>query len=370
MSIARTSLARLPFAALALLLTIPSVHAQTSLTPASSQSQSSLAPLSREQLLRDLDPDMRDVILLFDIIKGTPIVNVTPQDARQQLSAQDAAKIIARATGLAEAPSPVGKVTDGLTVEGRDGNQIPIRIYTPGGSGPFPVIVYYHGGGFVIATIDTYDESARALCRDANAIVVSVEYRKAPEAPYPAALHDAIDAYKWVPNNIARFNGISQKIAVAGESAGGNLATEVAIAARDQNLQRPTHQLLIYPVTSTNVNQPSDILYANALPLNTPLLEYFYRYYLANPAQANDPGVAPLLADLHNLPPTTIIAAEEDPLQSDGRAYAGKLLAARNQVTYRLFTGTTHEFFGMGAVVAKAKAAEQFGAARVAASFQ
>ncbi len=351
------------------LLTLPGAFAQSSIAP-SLPAQATVTPYTRAQLLRDLDRDMRDVILLFDVIKGTPIVDLTPQDARQQLSAQDAAKIIARATGLAEAPTPVGKVTDGLTVEGRDGNQIPIRIYTPAGTGPFPVITYYHGGGFVIATIDTYDESARALCRDANAIVVSVEYRKAPEAPYPAALHDAIDSYKWVTSNIARYNGVSAKVAVAGESAGGNLATEVAIAARDGGLQRPTHQLLIYPVTSTNVGQLSDVLYANALPLNTPLLQYFYKFYLANPSQANDPGVAPVNADLHNLPPVTIIAAEEDPLLSDGQVYASKLRAAGDQVTYRLFQGTTHEFFGMGAVVAKARAAEKFGAARVAASFQ
>lgn len=382
MSTARSTLATLPLAAFALCLTLPGALAQSSPTASSAptapstpsslsaENENSLTPFTRQQLLRDLDKDMAEVILLYDVIKGTPAVDLTPQDARQQISAQDAAKIIARATGLAEAPTPVGKVTDAMTIEGRDGNQIPIRIYTPAGTGPFPVITYFHGGGFVIATIDTYDESARNLCKDANAIVVSVEYRKAPEAPYPAALHDAIDSYKWVTSNIARFDGISAKVALAGESAGGNLATEVAIAARDQNLQRPTHQLLIYPVTSSNVNQPSDILYANALPLNTPLLKYFFKFYLTDPSQANDPGVAPINADLRNLPPATIIAAEEDPLQSDGRAYAAKLRASGDQVTYRLFQGTTHEFFGMGAVVAKAKAAERFGAARMAASFQ
>ena len=353
-------------AAFSVLFAASSAYAQSSPSVAAN-----LAPLTNDQIFAELAPRMRDVILLYDAIRGTPIVELTPQDARQQFSPEDAAKIIARGIGTAEAPMPVGKVQDGLTIPGPDGNQIPIRIYTPAGTGPFPVILYFHGGGFVIATIDTYDASARALCDDANAIVVSVEYRKAPEAPYPAALHDAITSYKWVISNIGSYNGIPTKVAVAGESAGGNLATEVAIAARDQDLQRPTHQLLVYPVTSSNLNQPSDMLYtSSALPLNTAGLAYFFKFYLADPSEANDPGVAPINADLHNLAPATIIAAEFDPLQSDGRAYAAKLSNAGNRVAYRLYTGTTHEFFGMGAVVQKANTAEEFGAARIAASFQ
>ncbi len=322
-------------------------------------------------LSAQLDTDMSEVVLLYDAIKGTPIIDLSAPDARQQFSAEDAAKILARGFGAANSPLPLGKVTDGVTIPGRDGNQIPVRIYTPSGTGPFPVITYYHGGGFVIATIDTYDASARALASLANAIVVSVEYRKAPEAPFPAALHDAIDSYTWVTKNIGAYNGVGSKVAVAGESAGGNLATEVAIAARDNGLQRPTHQLLIYPVTSSNVNQVSDQFYTDSrLPLPAAALSWFYGKYVTNPSQANDPGVAPINANLEKLPPATIIAAQADPLQSDGQAYAVKLQAAGDQVTYQLFTGTTHEFFGMGAVVAKAQAAEQFAAAQVAASFK
>lgn len=335
------------------------------------QAQNSPAPLTRAQLLAGLDPDMRNVILLYDIIKGTRLEQLSPQDARQQFGAQDAAKVIARATGAAEAPTPVGKVVDGMTVQGQDGNQIPIRIYYPQGMGPFPVIVYHHGGGFVVATIDTYEESARSLCVDANAIVVSVEYRKAPEAPFPAARRDAIDAYRWVTNNIGAYNGVATKVAVAGESAGGNLATEVAIAARNQQLQMPTHQLLVYPETTSDLNQVSDHLYKNStLPLYTAVLRYLDKQYVPDSGEANDPRVAPINATLEGLPPTTIIAAQEDPLLSDGQVYYAALKAAGNAATYRLYTGTTHEFFGMGAVVAKAKAAEQFGAAQLAASFK
>ncbi len=333
--------------------------------------QTSTEPLTRDQLLAGLDPDMRNVILLYDAIKGTRLEQLSPQDARQQFAAEDAAEIIAREVGTADAPAPVGKVVDGMTIPGQDGTQIQIRIYYPQGAGPFPVVVYFHGGGFVVATIDTYDESARSLCVDANAIVVSVEYRKAPEAPFPAARQDAIDSYRWVTNNIAAYNGIASKVAVAGESAGGNLATEVAIAARNRELQMPTHELLVYPVTTGNLNQSSDLLYTNStLPLYTAVLQYFVQQYVPNASEANDPHVAPINADLKGLPPTTIIAAQEDPLVSDGQDYFAALKAVGNQVTYQLFSGTTHEFFGMGAVVAKAKAAEQFAGAQLAASFK
>ncbi|RRA47640.1 alpha/beta hydrolase [Acidipila sp. EB88] len=329
------------------------------------------APPTDTQLLSQLDQDMASVILFYDqALRGTADLDLMPADARQQFSPEDAAKALSRGFDRATAPLALGKVVDGVQIPGRDGNAIPVRIYTPAGTGPFPVITYFHGGGFVIATIDTYDASARALSKYANAIVVSVEYRKAPEAPYPAALHDAIDSYTWITRNIGTYNGIATKVAVAGESAGGNLATEVAIAARDNGLQKPTHELLVYPVTSSNTSQASDLLYTSAnLPLNTSLLTYYFSNYVTNPAEANDPGVAPINANLSNLPPTTILAAQEDPLLSDGQAYAAKLQAAGNQVVYQLYTGTTHEFFGMGDVVAKAKQAEQFGAARIAASF-
>ena len=317
----------LVFTAATLPFLTPLAEAQTS--------AAALTPYTPAQIESMLDPQMKVVIDLYKTIMGTPITALTPPDARQQFSAEDAAKIVARITRAAEAPMPVGKVTDGIQIPGYEGNQIPTRIYTPAGAGPFPVVLYFHGGGFVIATIDTYDASARALCDYAKAIVVSVEYRKAPEAPFPAALRDAEASYDWVTHMIGHYNGIDTKIALAGESAGGNLATELAMYIRDQNLRRPTHELLIYPVTSSDVKQASDILYANAIPLNTAGLEYFDKYYFADPSLANDPEVAPINGNLKGLPPTTIIAAEIDPLQSDGIAYYNKLLAAGNSVVYR-----------------------------------
>ena len=341
-------------------------------TQANAQRTPAPTPLTPAQLMAQMTPQMAQVVTLFDSIKGTSILNLTPPDARQQCSLEDAAKILERETGAAEQPQPLASVRDGLTIPGLDGNQIPIRIYTPAGKGPFPVVVYYHGGGFVIATIDTYDASARALAADTPAIVVSVEYRKAPEAPFPAAYDDAIASYEWVVNNIAEYNGISTKVAVAGESAGGNLATEVAIAVHNQGFQAPTAQVLIYPVTSSNTSQASDILFSDpSLPLSTPELPYFVTNYLNNTGVSpNDPRVAPVNANLQGIAPATIISAQIDPLESDGAIYYGLLLAANNRASYRLYNGVTHEFFGLGAYIPTALAAEQFAASQLAASFQ
>lgn len=346
------------------------LSALTPFTAAATLQAQTSAPLSKAQLLNALDPDMRDVVLLYDALKGTPAVQLTPQDARQQIPIQEVDKILARGVGRADAPTPVGKVIDGMTFTNRSGEQIPVRLYVPTGAGPFPVVVYFHGGGFVLATNDTYDGSARALSSGAGAIVVSVEYRKAPEAPFPAALNDAIDGYKWTLNNIASYNGLPGKVAVAGESAGGNLAIEVSIAARNGGLQMPTHQLLVYPESTDDVTQVSDQLYTNSLlPLNTALLQYLGKQYLQNPADADTPEAAPFYANLRKLPPTTIIAAEEDPLVSDGQDLYSKLLGVGNTVKYKLYTGTTHEFFGMGDFVKKAANAEAYGAAQLKNSF-
>ncbi len=343
---------------------VAGAHAQRTTTPP--------IPLTPAQLVAQMTPQMAQVVALFNMIKGTSILNLTPADARQQFSLEDAGKILERESGTAEQPQVLGSVRDGLTIPGSDGNQIPIRIYTPVGTGPFPVAVYYHGGGFVIATIDTYDASARALAAATPAIIVSVEYRKAPEAPFPAAYDDALSSYQWVVNNIAQYNGIPGKVAVVGESAGGNLATEVAIAAHAQGFQAPTAQVLVYPITSSSLTQISDLLFSDSsLPLNTPELPYFSNNYLNNSGVSpNDPRVAPINANLQGLAPATIISAQLDPLESDGANYYGALLAANNQATYRLYNGVTHEFFGLGAYIPTALAAEQFAAAQLATSFQ
>lgn len=289
----------------------------------------------------------------------TPIETLTPQEARQQPTVADAVKAVLQAQGRSTAPEAVGKVQD-TTIPGPAGD-IPVRVYTPAGTGPFPVVVYYHGGGFVIANVDVYDSSARGLTNAAGAIVISVEYRQAPENPFPAAVDDAYASYLWATKNAASINGDPKRVAVAGESAGGDLATVVSRRARDAGEQLPVHQLLVYPVTTfapMGDAAQSVETYANAKPLSKGLLQWFGKYYLPNQADATNPDASPLeTQNLSGLPPATIIAAQIDPLQSQGQVYAQKLRDAGVPVTYQLYTGVTHEFFGAGAVVDKGKQA-------------
>ena len=327
----------------------------------------SFIPLAAAQQTPQPDPQMSVVLNELKAITGTPLIDLKPVDARQQFGAQDAAKIIARETGKANSAEPVGHVMD--TMIPGPGGSLPVRIYSPAGKGPFPVIVYFHGGGFVIATIDTYDASARALTNLVGAVVVTVEYRKAPQFPFPAAVNDAIATYKWAVRNSAAINGIPGKIAVAGESAGGNLATVVAMAARDRHLTMPLHQTLVYPVVNNDLNTPSAIEFTNTIPLNTPALVYFYKYYYSNPADNENPYAFPLKGNLSGLPSATIIAAQIDPLQSEGQQYANALKAAGVAVNYQLYTGVTHEFFGMASVLDKAKEADAVAAADLKAAF-
>jgi acetyl esterase/lipase len=209
----------------------------------------------------------------------------------------------------------------------------------------------------VFANVDVYDSSARALTNAAGAIVISVKYRQAPENPFPAVVEDAYASYIWATQNAATINGDPKRVAVAGESAGGNLATVVARRARDNGDQLPVHQLLVYPITNYNFDTPSYNQYANAKPLSKGLMQWFFRYYLPSEADGASPDVSPLRADLSGLPPATIIAAQIDPLQSEGQQYAQQLRDAGVPVTYQLYTGVTHEFFGTGAVVDKGKQA-------------
>ena len=324
---------------------------------------------SANQLLLQTDRQEAEILAIFDIVKGTPIHYLSAPDARQQIAAEDTAKLLARATGDQAQPTTLASVYD-LKVPGPDATTLPIRVYTPAGTGPFPVIVYFHGGGFVVATIDTYDASARALASMTGAIVLSVEYRKAPENPFPAAYHDAYAAYQFAHRYASTFGGDPARIAVAGESAGGNLAIEVSLQARDAGFPMPKYQLLVYPVASGNTTQTSDVTYANAIPLNTTDLQYFLSKYVPSTISATDPRVAPINANLAGLPATTIIAAEIDPLQSDGIALSQKLSSSGVSVQYKLYPKTTHEFFGMGAYVDQAKAAEAYAASNVAAALK
>ncbi len=238
-----------------------------------------------------------------------------------------------------------------------------MRIFTPkAGSGPWPVVVYYHGGGWVIADKNVYDAGARALSKMANAVVVSVDYRQGPEHKFPAAHDDAFASYEWALANAASIRGDASRIALAGESAGGGLAVSTAIMARDRKIQMPVAVISVYPIAGTDTTTPSYMKNADAKPLNRAMMSWFFDKYLNGPQDRANPRVNLIAADLHGLPPTTIINAQVDPLESDGEMLAQRLRAAGVDTQQRTFEGVTHEFFGMGAVIDKAMAAEQMAA--------
>ena len=304
--------------------------------------------------------DMALVLKKMQELGAKPIESRTVDEARTQPTPADAVKAVLKDQGKM-VPMPAVKKQD-MTYPIASGTQ-PVRIYTPenAGPGPLPVIVYYHGGGWVIANLDTYESSALALASKAKAIVVSVEYRHAPEAKFPAAHEDSFAAYKWALDKAASFGGDLTRVAVAGESAGGNLAANVAIMARDEKVQMPVHMLLVYPVAGTDMNTPSYIANQNAMPLSKAAMGWFVDKVLAKPEDAMNPMLnLATMADLTGLPPATVITAEIDPLMSDGVMLAEKLKAEGVATTYMSNQGVTHEFFGMDAVLDDARRAQDF----------
>ena len=226
-----------------------------------------------------------------------------------------------------------------------------------------------HGGGWVIADRDVYDASPRAIANAAGAVVVSTHYRLAPEHPFPASHEDTFAAYVWVRQNTDSFRGDPRHIAVVGESAGGNMAAAICLTARQQEIPMPDHQVLIYPVTSADMQTPSFVQNAHARPLNQAMFSWFGGHAFGNPNDTQDPRIDLLNADLRGLPPATIITAEIDPLRSGGEMFADKLHAAGVSVKYRCYDGVTHEFFGMGAVLEESRNATKLIADRLKDAF-
>jgi acetyl esterase len=208
-----------------------------------------------------------------------------------------------------------------------------------------------------------------AMAKKANAIVVSVEYRHAPEHKFPAAHEDAIAAYSWVITNAASFGGDPTRVAVAGESAGGNLAANVAIAAREGKFQQPAHMLLIYPVAGTDMTTASYKENENAIPLSKQAMEWFVKNTVRSETDLKDLRLNLVQANLKDLPDATVITAEIDPLMSEGRTLAQKLRQAGSEVKYQNFDGAAHEFFGMAAAVKDAERAQDLAARELRDAF-
>lgn len=239
------------------------------------------------------------------------------------------------------------------SIDGPDG-PVKIRILTPAGVSDPPVVVYYHGGGHGIGSVDVYDLFACHLCHESAAIVVSVDYRLAPEHKFPAGLQDALAATRWVVANRAALGTRSHRIAVAGDSAGGALVAGVTLSMRDAGEAPVDFQVLIYPMLAGNADTESRVRLAQGYYVDRPMIDYYMNHYARGPADFADPLFAPLTApDLSGLPPALVITAEYDPLGDEGRQYARRLREAGVDIIVTDYGGTIHGFVKRPGVMEK-----------------
>jgi acetyl esterase len=268
---------------------------------------------------------------------------------------------VADAAALNGPPAPVAAVADRL-VPGPAG-ELPVRVYTPEGSPPFPIVVFFHGGGWVVGTLDTYDPLCRALAAVTPAVVVSVDYRLAPEHRWPAAVEDAYAATEWASRNAAALGGAQHRLAVAGDSAGGNLAAVVALGARDRGGPAIAFQLLVYPVLDVAGGTASWQEYADGYHLTADGMRWYWDHYLGG-ADGAAPDASPLRAAfVGGLPPALVIGAEYDILRDEGEAYAARLAGAGVDATASRHAGVVHGFVRWRAVTGAAEDALQEAAA-------
>jgi len=285
------------------------------------------------------------------------------------LSIADARAADLRATQAGAGPGePVASVTD-RTIPGPAGPQ-PVRVYQPGGEGPRPVLVYFFGGGWSLGTLDTCDGVCRMLTNAAGCVTVAVSYRLAPEHKFPAAVEDCYSGATWVAAHAAELGGDPDRIAVAGDSSGGNLAAAVTLLARDRDGPQFTHQLLVYPNTDYQAGTQSMREINDPYFFNPKAVEWYWGLYLATPQDGASPLASPLRApDLSGLPPATVITAEYDPLRDEGERYAARLADAGVPVEVSRYDGMPHAFFTMIGVLDVAREAVRYAAARLRESF-
>jgi acetyl esterase len=330
------------------------------LRPSPAEAAAQMAPMFAG---RQPTPEMGEVLDMLQSLHGKPIPELDAKEARKQPSPADAVRKLLEVRDENTEPEDVGDVHN-KTIAGPAGD-IDIRIYKPASAREgrtLPVVLYIHGGGWVIADIDTYDSSARAVCNAAHCIVVSTEYRHGPEHRFPAAHDDVYAAYKWALANAADLGGDTARVAVVGESAGGNMAANICMRARDEGVQAPVYQVLVYPVSGYDFNTESYREMTHATPLSSQSMRWFFDNYLGTPEDGNLPAISLDRADLSGLPPVTIVSAELDPLRSEGEALAQRFQSAGVPTEQRTYNGVTHEFFGMGVVLQEAEDAVLFAA--------
>jgi acetyl esterase len=294
-----------------------------------------------------VDPQIATLLELIAAAESKPMSEGTPEEARRGFRT-----LTVDLRDPAAVPD-VASVED-TTVAGAEGD-LPARVYRPAADGPLPTLLLLHGGGFVIGDLDTHDVTARTLANGCRAVVVSVDYRLAPEHPFPAAVDDALAAARWVADHLDELGG-DGRLAVAGDSAGGNLSAVVAQTFRDEG--RPlAGQLLIYPATDMGGSYPSHVENAEGYFLDAATMAWFLQQYAGGAADLADPRLSPLHGDLTGLAPAVVVVAELDPLRDDGLAYAAALEAAGVRVEVRTFPGLIHGFVDMGRHSAAAQAA-------------
>ena len=270
--------------------------------------------------------------------------------AIETMEPQTVREMFAMAPPVDVEPAALAKVEDRLIKVGGDA-EIKVRIYTPEGQGPFPLFVYYHGGGWVIGDLETSDPSCRMIANKTGRVVVSVDYRLAPENKYPIPLEDSYNALQWVSENASLLNGHTSNIVVGGDSAGGNLSAAVSLMSRDNNGPQISAQILIYPVTNLSYDTESYREFQKGFGLDRDLMIWFGDYYIRSEEDSRNPYVAPLLAsDLCNLPPALIVTAENDVLRDEGKAYAERLKEAGVPVESVCAEGLVHGYFTTMAV--------------------
>jgi acetyl esterase len=288
-----------------------------------------------------LDPQVQTILEQLAAAGGPDIADLSVEQARA---------LMAELSALGGSGPEVESV-ENMTVPGQDG-PIPIRLYRPSGvspsGGPPPLLVWFHGGGWVIGDLDSADSTARELSAGAGVVVASVDYPLAPEHPYPAGPEAVIAATRWLAEHAAELQVDGTRVAVGGDSAGGNLAALTAIGLRDQGGPDLAFQLLVYPATDLLMSYPSVRENGEGYLLTASAIEWFVGHYLSNEADAKDPAVSPMYVDdLAGLPPALLITAEYDPLRDEGEAYAKRLEEAGSDVTLSRYDGQIHGFFGM-----------------------
>lgn len=302
-----------------------------------------------------LHPQCKSFLDQLASMGGRPMHEMTPAEARG----------LALPPDLAGPERPIHSVVD-RTVPGPAG-PIPVRVYTPTAGKRLPGLIYFRGGGFVLGTLDSSDRVCRDLAHLAGRVVVSVDYRLAPEHPFPAPVDDAYASTKYVLEHGDEFGIDEGQVAVGGESAGGNLAAVTALKLRQSGVSPLTFQLLVYPLVDFNDDSPSMREFADGHFITADLLEYFARHYLGTQDRAQH-DASPLNADLRGLPPAFVLTAECDPLRDQGEAYARRLAEAGVPVTHTRHDGMIHPFFSLAGIIDGGRTAITDAAAALRAS--